>query len=102
MNSFYILLISFIVILFVFAYILRNLLIKVEKYEDVTEQQQILLTKIYSTILESKTKLTELDSRGVFESDDEVGFFFNGIKEIQATLEATASDPNYAQKEKQS
>ena len=31
-------------------------------------------------------KLNELDVRGTFESDDEIGFFFQGVKRLQGIL----------------
>ena len=31
-------------------------------------------------------KLKEIDARGTFSSDDEVGFFFQSIKQLQETL----------------
>lgn len=88
-------------IVIIFIYILRNLLIKVEKYEDYTEKQQTVLDNILNIINQSSDKLQEIDSKGTFESDDEVGFFFRGIKEIQDELEE-AANPDYAQEKKQS
>ena len=88
-------------IVIIFIYILRNLLIKVEKYEDYTEKQQTVLDNILNIINQSSDKLQEIDSKGTFESDDEVGFFFRGIKEIQNELEE-AANPDYAQEKEQS
>jgi len=88
-------------IVIIFIYILRNLLIKVEKYEDYTEKQQTILDNILNIINQSSDKLQEIDSKGTFESDDEVGFFFRGIKEIQDELEE-AANPDYAQEKEQS
>ena len=88
-------------IVIIFIYILRNLLIKVEKYEDYTEKQQTVLDNILNIINQSSEKLQEIDSKGTFESDDEVGFFFRGIKEIQNELEE-AANPDYAQEKEQS
>ena len=39
-----------------------------------------------STIMtESDKKIKEIDSKQIFQSDDEIGWFFSGIKEIQDT-----------------
>jgi len=32
---------------------------------------------------ESNKKIKEIDSKQIFQSDDEIGWFFKGIKEIQ-------------------
>ena len=92
-----IVLVAFIIIL---LYILRNLLIKVEKYEDFTVKQEEILNSIFNVIKQTGEKLQEIDSKGSFQADDEVGFFFRGIKEIQNDLEE-AANPDYAQKEEQ-
>jgi len=31
-------------------------------------------------------KIKEIDSKQIFQSDDEIGWFFNGIKEIQELI----------------
>jgi Fic family protein len=77
----------------VLGYVSYNLLRKNEKYEDIIESYietsqsyEILLTRISDTIKQSDQKLKEIDSKGMFESDDEVGFFFEQIKTIQNEL----------------
>lgn len=82
-----------IIISSVLGYVSYNLLIKNEKYEDLIEsydetQQsyEILINKISDTIKQSSQKLKEIDSKGTFESDDEIGFFFQQIKQIQNEL----------------
>ena len=86
------------IILFL-AYIVRNLMIKVEKYEDVTIDQTKYLQSISNIINESNKKLNKLDERGVFQSDDEVGFFFKEIKTIQKDLNRYMLPENYGKKE---
>jgi CHASE3 domain sensor protein len=56
---------------------IRNLLIKVEKYEDITVDQTNYLQNISDLIKDSQKHLQSLDERGVFQSDDEVGYFLN-------------------------
>ena len=58
------------------VYIIRNLLMKVEKYEDAVTDQTSYLQNISNLIGESKKHLQSLDEKGVFQSDDEVGYFF--------------------------
>ena len=91
-----------VVTLIVFVYILRNLLVKVEKYEDVVQDQVQYLQNISTTIGESQKHLQNLDERGVFQSDDEVGEFFNQMKEVQKELDRYMLPENYGKTEKQS
>jgi hypothetical protein len=74
-------------------------MIKVEKYEDVTIDQTKYLQNISNIIKESNKKLNKLDERGVFQSDDEVGFFFKEIKTIQKDLNRYMLPENYGKKE---
>ena len=85
-------------ILLVFIYILRNLLKKVEKYEDVVQDQVQYLQNISNAVGEGQKHLQNLDERGVFQSDDEVGYFFEQMKAVQDELDRFTN----AQKEKQS
>ena len=86
-------------ILLLFIYILRNLLIKVEKYEDVTVDQTGYLQRISDLIRDSKMHLRKLDEKGVFQSDDEVGYFFDKLKEIQSELDKYMLPENYGKEE---
>ena len=84
-------------------FVITNLLRKLEAYEDAVELQTSLLTKINNTILESNRSIQELDAKGSFQSDDEVGFFFEGLKNIQSELNRyTLEVENAEKKEKQS
>ena len=57
-----------------FGYTSFNLFKKVERLEDWVEEYS-------QRIIEADTTFTELDSEGKFESDDEVGTVFTGIKQ---------------------
>ncbi len=50
-------------------------------------QYEIYLIRIQSLIDFSTEKMKQIDSSGHFESDDEVGFFFEEIKKIQNILD---------------
>ena len=63
-----------------------NLLKKNERQEDILTGYMEYLSKISGVIEFSDKKLKEVDRKGSFESDDEVGFFFQEIKQIQETL----------------
>ena len=63
-----------------------NLLRKNEKQEDILAGYMTYLNKISDTIELSDKKMMEVDVKGSFKSDDEVGFFFEQIKTIQTAL----------------
>ena len=86
-------------IILILSYIIRNLLLKVEKYEDVTIDQTQYLQNISNLIGDSKKHLSKLDERGVFQSDDEVGLFFESMKTIQEELDRYMLPENYGKKE---
>jgi len=75
------------ILLIVLGYFTWNLMRKVEKYEDIAQYQQNYIENISTVIGESSKRLREVDERGTFESDDEIGFFFKGVKEIQSILD---------------
>lgn len=81
------------------VYIIRNLLIKVEKFEDITQDQAQYLQNISNTIGESRKHLQNLDEKGVFQSDDEVGEFFNQMKAVQDELNRYMLPENYGKEE---
>ena len=51
----------------------------------VVEQRQYI-DAISIIVANSDSKLRELDIQGAFEADDEVGTFFNNLKEIQTII----------------
>ena len=63
-----------------------NLLRKNEKQEDILAGYLNYLDQLSRAIEISDTKLKKLDERGVFKSDDEVGFFFTNLQKIQNIL----------------
>ena len=69
------------VLLVALSFAIYNLLNKLEKYEDIIEENDIFL----QTELERNEALLEalrlIDSREMFEKDDEVGSIFYQIKE---------------------
>jgi hypothetical protein len=70
----------------VLGYTTFNLLRKNEKQEDILAGYMTYLNKISDTIELADKKLKEVDHRGSFKSDDEVGFVFEQIKLIQTVL----------------
>jgi hypothetical protein len=67
-------------------YIIWNLMKKNERLEDMNGQQNTYIQNVSTLMSESNRKLKEIDSKQIFESDDEIGWFFKGIKEIQELI----------------
>ena len=86
------------ILLVVLLIALRNLLVKVEKYEDITVDQTNYLQNISDLIKDSQKHLQSLDERGVFQSDDEVGYFFEQMKSVQKELDRYMLPENYGKK----
>jgi|TARA_B110000977_G_C10977448_1_gene454763 hypothetical protein len=70
----------------ILLYTTINLLKKNEKQEDVLASYLMYLDKISRVIEISDNRLKEVDTRGTFKSDDEVGFFFEEISQLQGIL----------------
>jgi hypothetical protein len=70
----------------VLGYTTFNLLKKNEKQEDILTGYMVYLNKVSKIIDESDKKLKEIDHRGSFKADDEIGFFFESVKSIQTIL----------------
>lgn len=75
------------ILVIILGFFTWNLLRKVERLEDIGEYQQNYIDNLSTIIGESSKRLREIDEKGTFQSDDEVGFFFNNIKEIQRVLD---------------
>ncbi len=74
------------VIVVVLGYTTFNLLRKIEKQEDILSNYLKYLDNISRIIEVSDKKLKDVDAKGTFSSDDEVGFFFQQIKGLQGIL----------------
>ena len=59
---------------------------KNNKLEKILIEQQQYIDAISIIIENSANTIQELDNRGAFEADDEVGTFFRNLKEIQNVL----------------
>jgi hypothetical protein len=70
----------------ILGYTTFNLLRKNEKQEDILLGYMSYLNKVSDIIELSDKKLKEVDAKESFKSDDEVGFFFESIKQIQSVL----------------
>ena len=70
----------------ILGYTTFNLLRKNEKQEDILTGYMSYLNKISETIEVADKKLQEVDAKGSFKSDDEIGFFFQQVQSIQTIL----------------
>ena len=74
------------VLVLALGYTTFNLLRKFEKQEDILAGYLDYLDKLSRVIEVADEKMKDIDSRGTFKSDDEVGFFFQQIKGLQDIL----------------
>ena len=87
------------IFLVVLSIAIRNLLIKVERYEDVTVDQTKYLQSISDLIRDSQKHLKSMDERGILQADDEIGYFFEQMKKVQEELDKYMLPENYGKKE---
>ena len=74
-----ILLVLITVILTSSFFIVRNLIIKNETLEDFISKQSEAITAC-------DKRLKQIDDKGVFYADDQIGFFFKEVQKIQEAL----------------
>jgi len=70
----------------ILGYTTFNLLKKNEKQEDILMGYMSYLNKLSDIIEFSDKKIKEIDAKESFKSDDEIGFFFESVKQIQNIL----------------
>ena len=63
-----------------------NLLRKNERQEDILAGYIIYLDQLSKIIEFSDEKLKKIDEQGIFKSDDEIGFMYQQIKDLQKVL----------------
>ena len=102
MTGFYIIIGVLVALSGTLSYIIFNLLRKVEKYEDVVRDQVQYLQNISNAVGEGQKHLKNLDERGVFQSDDEVGYFFEQMKYVQDELNRYMLPENYGKETSES
>lgn len=89
-----------IVICILAVYVAINLNNKVTTLEEIVEYQVDYLRKVSLTIQESNLYINKLDEKGHFRADDEVGTFFNFMKEIQDLINEFRLPQDYGNKPK--
>lgn len=70
----------------VLGYTTFNLLRKNEKQEDVLASYLNYMDMLSKNIEYMDTRLNQIDSKGIFNSDDEIGWFFDQVKVMQTKL----------------
>lgn len=74
------------ILVVVLGFTTYNLLHKNEKAEDVINSYQRHITEVSEIIEFIDKRLTELDTKGHFQADDEIGFFFQRVKLLNDLL----------------
>ena len=90
------------IIIVILCVAVGNMMVKIEKYEDVVVDQTSYLQNISNILYDSQKHLRSLDESGVFQADDEVGYSFEQMKLVQKELDRYMLPDNYGEKEKQS
>ena len=69
-----------------------NLLKNYEQSEEYVENLESWVNRFSKTITDMNTQLKKIDSKGSFESDDEVGYFYKELKKIIYQLNELGED----------
>lgn len=75
------LLVFFILTTVIFAYLSYVSYIKYNKALKYTEAYVAFVSNLYFMFVDTKEKMDEIDFRGSFRADDEVGHTFNALKD---------------------
>jgi hypothetical protein len=86
------------VLVAILGYNTYNLLRKVEKQEDIIKEQDEYIKVIVEAIEYSNVRLKEVDEKGAFQGDDEIGWFFKNLKELQEALDQYGGIAQYEKK----
>jgi hypothetical protein len=68
------------------CYATINMFWKMEKLEKIVDQQNQYITNISELIELSNKKIGESEVAQAFKADDDIGFFFETLQEIQTQL----------------
>tara|TARA_B100000674_G_scaffold48060_1_gene33190 strand:+ start:3165 stop:3440 length:276 start_codon:yes stop_codon:yes gene_type:complete len=60
-----------------------NLLRKVERIEDVVIRYDRFISEYSKQLDNTDKRLKEIDEKGIFKSDDEIGWFFKQLNRLQ-------------------
>lgn len=70
----------------ILGFIIWNLYQKVTKLEQIASQQKFIIDSVTAIVEESNKQLEAVDLTQAFKSDDQIGFFFRNLQNIQDSL----------------
>ena len=70
----------------IFGYIIWNLNQKVVKLEQIATKQKVIIDSVATIVEESNKQLHQVDLTEAFKADDQIGFFFRNLQNIQDSL----------------
>lgn len=70
----------------ILGYTSYNLFKKVEQLEKIVDSQEQYVSRFSDAVGYTKKRLDDIDAKGTFESDDEIGWFFESVKTLQREL----------------
>jgi hypothetical protein len=73
-------------VLTIVGYVIWNLNNKVAKLEAIATKQKIVIDSVLAIVEESNKQLAQADLTEAFKSDDQIGFFFRNLQNIQDSL----------------
>tara|TARA_Y100001963_G_scaffold146705_1_gene222019 strand:+ start:1985 stop:2290 length:306 start_codon:yes stop_codon:yes gene_type:complete len=76
------------ILVIVLGYTTWNTMKKVEAQEDLIQTYEEWVDDFSKAVAESSDKIKQIDHKGTFKSDDEVGYFFNYLKDLQNGLDS--------------
>ena len=88
----YAILASSVLVILVLLFVVFNVLLKIEKYEDAVTDYENFLQKLSGDIDYIIKRLDEVDHKGAFKSDDEIGWFWSEVIKLKDILK------NYTEK----
>ena len=77
----------FIIYISISIFLIKRLLIKNEEQEEVLESYQIWNKKLHETITYCSNRIKQIDEKEIFASDDEIGWWFEEVKNMQTLLD---------------
>ena len=84
--------IIFMLIVAVLIYAIINLVKQTEQLEDQVSYYIDVVDAVREKVLDVQVQLKEIDIKGSFEADDEVGFVFKEIQELVDDLTSTINE----------
>ena len=67
-------------------FVIRNLMKKTEQLDSILNNYEDFISKQSEAIEACDAKLKKVDDKGIFRSDDEIGWMFEEIKKVQEAL----------------